>query len=207
MPSIRPFLRPCGQPRWQPTQTQVQEAVAYATTNNLWLLPGRARLGNSTTAIIPCPGAPVPVCRAMPSGFGIKRRCRAAFTRSPFNGGNQDEFLVFRIAGAAVPEPSTFVLLGCGALALAALAWRRRRRTLHRSATIPPIAVQSGCVVLLAFFAILGASTSDLQASPVIYQQLPDSSTAALAVNDTPNRIRPTTFRSRVQVRITGRNG
>ena len=32
--------------------------------------------------------------------------------------------------GAAVPEPSTFVLLGMGAVALAGCGWRRRRRTL-----------------------------------------------------------------------------
>ncbi len=30
---------------------------------------------------------------------------------------------------AAVPEPGTIVLLACGSLALAATAWRRRRRT------------------------------------------------------------------------------
>ena len=49
---------------------------------------------------------------------------------SPFQGGNHNEFLVFRVEGAAVPEPSTLVLLSCGVVVAGAWTLRQRTRSL-----------------------------------------------------------------------------
>ena len=179
-PTIPSAVWPASQ---QPTQTQVQEAVAYATTNSLWLTPDSAP--NYYNSDNPLPWGTRPGLPGNAEWIWHQAGVGSGAYPAPFNGGNQDEFLVFRIAGASVPEPSTFVLLGCGVLGLAALAWRRRGRMTAEQSTI----VQSSCAVLLAGATLLCASAAHLQASPIIYQQLPDSSTAAMAVNDTVPRI------------------
>jgi hypothetical protein len=108
----------------QPTVSQVQTAVAYAETNNLWVLPDSAPGYTNGAApwgvrsLIPLNaewiwhnGGPGPFSGSYPS---------------PFGGGNHDEFLVFRVAGAAVPEPSSLVLLALGIASLVGhRLWRR----------------------------------------------------------------------------------
>lgn len=97
----------------QPTQAQVDIAINYAETNNLWVTPVAG--GYNGVA---------------PWGFrtGISTNARwiwhsANGDPDPTSPGfNHDEFLVFRIAGA-VPTPGAAVLAG---FALAAAARRRR---------------------------------------------------------------------------------
>ncbi len=170
----------------QPTQTQVQEAVAYATTNGLWLTPDSAP--NYYNSDNPAPWGTRPGLPGNAEWIWHQAGVGSGLYPAPFNGGNQDEFLVFRIAGASVPEPSTFAMLGCGALGLAASAWRRRRQASKRSAATSP-AVPPGSVTLVLLLAVLCGSATHLQASGIIYQQLPDSSTAAFAVHDSTPRI------------------
>lgn len=96
-----------------PTQTQVDTAIAYATSHNLWRAPG---LGG--------------VNGVGPWGFrpGISAEARWIWNNSngspdPTQGSvNHDEFLVFRVTGAA-PEPGAMALLG-----LAGAVMSRRRR-------------------------------------------------------------------------------
>lgn len=111
-----------------PTQTQVDAAIGYATANNLWLAPTSAPgydLDPST------PTSPY----AYVWGYGYPNIPQSAqwiwyesgkvpsgLLPSPLNGGNHDEFLVFRVAGM-VPEPASLGLLSVGGL----VALRRRR--------------------------------------------------------------------------------
>lgn len=101
----------------QPTQAEVDAAIAFATANNLWITPSTAP-----------GGAPNGVS---PWGFrtGISPNAHWIWHRAPngpidpLHGGfNHEEFLVFRIAGA-VPAPGSAALLGLAA----GVAARRRR--------------------------------------------------------------------------------
>lgn len=101
----------------QPTQAQVDTAIAFATANGLWQAPDTAPGGAPNGSA--------------PWGFrpGIDANANWIWHRAPngpidpLHGGfNHDEFLVFRVAGA-VPAPGsllTFALIGLGAA-------RRRR--------------------------------------------------------------------------------
>ena len=112
-------------PSLQPTQTQVQEAVTYATLHSLWLAPDSAPGYTNGANPLPWgtrPGLPANAewiwhnAGTVPPGpYPV-----------PFNGGNEAEFLVFRIAGAAVPEPSTLCLAGIGLIWSLGLAHRRK---------------------------------------------------------------------------------
>jgi hypothetical protein len=107
----------------QPTQSEVDAAIAYAETNNLW----QATSGNPSWTNA-SHGGPWPTNLAgLPSdarwiwhdagvGTGIPYE-------NPYDGANHDEFLIFRIAGDAVPTPGA-----AATLALAGLAAGSRRR-------------------------------------------------------------------------------
>ncbi|MBX3382627.1 MAG: PEP-CTERM sorting domain-containing protein [Phycisphaeraceae bacterium] len=97
----------------QPTQAQVDLAIAYATINNLWVTPGNGGI-NGVSPWGARPGI-------SPNARWIWHNANNA--PDPTIGGfNHDEFLVFRIAGA-VPTPGALALLGMGGL----VAARRRR--------------------------------------------------------------------------------
>lgn len=97
----------------QPTQAQVDIAINYAETNNLWVTP----VAGGYNGAAPWGTRP-----------GISSNARwiwhsANGAADPTQGGfNHDEFLVFRIAGA-IPAPGSFAFLS-----LAAVPVLRRRR-------------------------------------------------------------------------------
>jgi len=100
-----------------PTVPQLDAAIAYATTNNLWTV-------SATAAGYTNPGAgPWGAFPAIPSS--------ASWIWAPATGGgnplvpgaNHGEFIVFRIVGEAVPAPGAVGLLSLGGLMVA----RRRR--------------------------------------------------------------------------------
>lgn len=101
----------------QPTQAQVDAAIAYATSNNLWIAP--STLAGWTNA-----SHPGPWFHNMP---GIPADAQWIWHDSgtappltypaPFGGWNHNEFLIFRVPGI-VPEPASLALLGLGALLL-----------------------------------------------------------------------------------------
>lgn len=109
-----PNAWPAGQ---QPSQSQVDNAIAFATMNNLWQAPDTAPAGA--------------VNGVAPWGFrnGIDPTARWIWHRKaggpvdPLHGGyNHDEFLIFRVVGIA-PAPGALGLLVPGI----ALIGRRRR--------------------------------------------------------------------------------
>lgn len=114
-----------------PTQAQVDIAIDYAETNNLWVTP-TAISGydnDNSTSITPYSwewgwyfGSIEPSASWI--WYDSGNDPYAGTVRPvPIMGFNHDEFLVFRVAGA-VPEPATMSLLGLGGL----LALIRRRR-------------------------------------------------------------------------------
>lgn len=112
-----------------PTVSQVQTAVAYAETNGLWVLPDSA--AGYTNGVLPWGVRPaIPLSAEWIWHAGGSGPFDGTYP-SPFGGGNHNEFLVFRVAGAAVPEPSGIVLGLAGALLLAAGSWRRTARRSH----------------------------------------------------------------------------
>ena len=109
----------------QPTQAQVQTAVNYATTNNKWVtpvsLPGWDNSG----------GAFWPIVSLVPAAaeWIWHDSGNDGSATAPFDAFNHQEFLVFRIAGLAVPEPGSAMLT-----LLAMSAWGfipRRKRTVR----------------------------------------------------------------------------
>jgi hypothetical protein len=114
-----------------PTQAQVDTAIAYAETNGLWVNPvGAAGYDNDpATPIAPYGMEWGTTYPNMPrtaqwvwhdSGSGDPPH--NLWWPRPLHGYNHDEFLVFRVVGAA-PAPGTAALLG-----LAGLTCGRRRR-------------------------------------------------------------------------------
>ena len=112
-----------------PTQTEVDTAIAYATANSLWVTPtgGTGYDNDPSTSTSPF---------TYPWGYyaNIQQSAQWIWYESgndssggtrptPLDGFNHDEFLVFRIAGAA-PEPAT-----AGLMALGGLGLLRRRRS------------------------------------------------------------------------------
>jgi len=113
-----------------PTQTQVDAAIAYATTNNLWVAPSTAP-GYDNDPSTPTTPYSYPwgslVLPNIPSSaqwiwYDSGLSSPGAFA-VPINGFNHDEFLVFRVPGVA-PEPVSAALLALGGLSVL----RRRSR-------------------------------------------------------------------------------
>jgi len=95
-----------------PTQSEVDAAITYATTNGLWVPPSTA--AGYTNGAPPWGTRP-----SIPSYadwiWYDSGRDPGGWYPAPFSGFNHDEFLVFRVAGIAT-EPVSSVLLGLGAL-------------------------------------------------------------------------------------------
>ena len=108
----------------QPTQSEVDQAIAYAEANGLWeptsfdpTWTNASHGGPWPTNLPGIPGDANWIWHDAGVGTGIPYE-------DPYDGANHDEFLVFRIAGAAVPTPGSGALISVGALALL----HRRRR-------------------------------------------------------------------------------
>ena len=110
-------------PLLMPTQSQVDDAILYAETNNLWVAPTAVPGYDNdlSTPIAPYTwewGWTFP--NIDPSASWIwydsgNDPYAGSFAPPPLIGFNHDEFLVFRVAGA-VPEPATMGLLAIGSL-------------------------------------------------------------------------------------------
>jgi len=99
----------------QPTSSQVQTAVAYATNNNLWVDPVSAPGYNNGSSPLPWNTVFAGIPNSAEwiwhdTGVGT-----SAPYPAPFDGFNHDEFLVFRVPGV-VPEPASAALMGLGSL-------------------------------------------------------------------------------------------
>ncbi len=133
--ATNPFWPSPWTPSLMPTQTQVDTAIAYATANNLWIAPDTASGydNDPSTPISPYSFVwPTSLPNVQTSANWIwhdsgKDLGPFSFMPPPFAGFNHDEFLVFRVAGAA-PEPASVGLLALGGLTLL------RRRPRFRSA-------------------------------------------------------------------------
>lgn len=107
----------------QPTQSELDAAIAYAESNNLWEAtsfdPTWTNASHGGPWPTNLPGLPSDanwIWHDAGVGSGVPYD-------DPYDGANHDEFLVFRIAGDAVPSPATGALLPLGVLAM-----HRRRR-------------------------------------------------------------------------------
>ncbi len=104
-------------PGVQPTSSQVQTAVAYATSNNLWITPTSTPGYDNGSSPLPWGGRPgIPASAEWiwhDTGIGTSVPYPA-----PFDGFNHDEFLVFRVPGVAVPEPTSAALALIGMVAV-----------------------------------------------------------------------------------------
>ena len=124
---------PYGVGNWpsslMPTQAQVDTAILYAETNNLWVAPTSVPGydNDMSTPIAPYDwewGWTFPNIESTASwiwydsGNDPSTSTAYPYRAKPFHGFNHDEFLVFRVAGSAVPEPATIGLLSLGALIL-----------------------------------------------------------------------------------------
>jgi hypothetical protein len=136
---------------------------------------------------------------------------------------SSSEDMAFRLYTSSVPEPSSLVSLGIGAVGITFLTYRRRRRRIPAAlspisiarrpetdsstttAIVQPMNIRrtlrctsshfslSKCnhltsALLVAVITVAVAARGSL-ANPIVYQQLPNASTAAFAVNDTVPRI------------------
>jgi hypothetical protein len=108
----------------QPTQSEVDQAIAYAETNGLWQPTSFDPTWTNASHGGPWP-TNLPGIPSDANWIWHDAGVTGTFYPDPYGGANQEEFLVFRIAGAAVPTPGTGVLIGAGSLTLL----RRRRRS------------------------------------------------------------------------------
>lgn len=107
----------------QPTQSEVDQAIAFAELNGLWQptsfdpsWTNASHGGPWPTNLAGIPSDANWIWHDAGVGTGIPYQ-------DPYDGANHDEFLVFRIAGNAAPTPGTIGVVSAGALALL----RRRR--------------------------------------------------------------------------------
>lgn len=105
-------------PSVMPTQAEVDAAIAYATTNNLWTTPTTLPGYNNSAG--PGPWGTRLGFSYDPSWIWFDSGNDPS-PNAPFNGFNHDEFLIFRVPN--IPEPAT----AGGLLGLGLLALRRRR--------------------------------------------------------------------------------
>lgn len=100
-----------------PTQAEVDAAILYATTNNLWIPPvTHPGFTNAT-------GTPIwgPIGSISPSAQWIWHNSNNS-PNAMMPGFNHDEFLIFRYTGV-VPAPGSLAVLAAGGV----IAGRRRR--------------------------------------------------------------------------------
>jgi len=103
-----------------PTQAQVDTAIAYATANNLWVAPTSA---SGYTNGAPPWGVRPNIPLAAQWIWFESGNVPSGVYPSPFQGGNHDEFLVFRVRPIPVVNPTPAVSeWGLGALALLLLS-------------------------------------------------------------------------------------
>jgi len=105
-----------------PTQSEVDQAIAYATTNNLWQTPDSHP--NYQNSMSPLPWGTQAAISGTASWIwhDSGNQVSPSPYPAPFDGFNHDEFLIFRVPN--VPEPATALLMVVGVLPLL----RRRRR-------------------------------------------------------------------------------
>jgi hypothetical protein len=124
-------------PSVMPTQTQVDTAIAYAESNSLWVTPTSSPGYDNDLST---PIAPYTwewgwtFADIEPSASWIwydsgNDTYAGTFRPVPIIGFNHDEFLIFRLAGAAVPEPGSAVLALLGMSVLGFTPRRRKRLT------------------------------------------------------------------------------
>lgn len=104
-----------------PTQTEVDLAITYATTNNLWVEPTTVAGYNNGASPLPWGTRPLISGDADWIWYDSGTHASPAPYPAPFDGFNHAEFLIFRVPNT--PEPATMSLF-----ALAGLLAARRRR-------------------------------------------------------------------------------
>ena len=113
----------------QPTMSQVQTAVNYATVNNLWVTPTSAPGYDNGSSPLPWGGRPGIPANAEWIWYDTGLDSPTSYP-APFEGFNHAEFLVFRVPGvpesSKVPEPASVALSLGGVVGLGLLARRRR---------------------------------------------------------------------------------
>ena len=114
-------------PNDQPTQSEVDQAIAYAETNNLWQSTSFDPTWTNASHAGPWPtnlaGLPGDV-----NWIWHDAGTTGGSYPAPYGGANHDEFLIFRIAGAAVPAPSAALTAALGAAMLGVVRRRRAGR-------------------------------------------------------------------------------
>ncbi len=109
-----------------PTQAQVDQAIAFATVNNLWVAPTKKPGYDNGSAPSPWGSIAGIPGYAHWIWYDSGNDIYSWYIPSPYSGFNHHEFLVFRVPGI-VPEPATALMAaGIGGLALL-----RRRRSVQ----------------------------------------------------------------------------
>jgi len=111
-------------PMLMPTQSQVDAAIAYATTNNLWVAPSTAPGYDNDPSTPTTPyfypwtyHGTIPASAQWIWYDSGKNPLGNGAMPSPLAGFNHDEFLVFRVPGVA-PEPASLLLLAVSGIAV-----------------------------------------------------------------------------------------
>lgn len=104
-------------PSQMPTQSQVDDAIAYATANDLWVTPSSAPGYENGSNPDPWGTRPDISDEAAWIWYDSGGDPGGGSPPPPFDGFNHDEFLVFRVPN--IPEPASLALLAvAGAFAL-----------------------------------------------------------------------------------------